>query len=141
MKRGLVWGIIVTLLTLACWAEEDPAAAWRGRYRMWFSGDAAWHQNSFEIETFSADEIEGTVEIDLTIGPEQRPPNPDETRHKVKFKARREGDRLAYVSEVLVGAVQPKVYRFEIYPIEAGKSWSGIVSQGNVRAGLLVRRD
>lgn len=118
---------------------EDPV--WKGRYKMMLSGDAAWHQNAVEIDTVTVEEMEGTLEVDLGLGPEAREPKADETLHKVKFKARRTSDSAPFVAEVMVGSVQPKVYRFELYPMETGKSWSGVVSMGNRRAGLLVRRD
>lgn len=140
MKQRVFWGVLLTWLTLSAWAQ-DSGQAWKGRYRMWFSGDASWHQNSLEIESYSPEEIEGQMEIDLGLGPEGRPPNPDETRHKIRFKARREADKPGYVSEVLVGSVQPRVYRFEFYPFEDGKSLAGIVTQGNHKTGLLVKRD
>lgn len=145
MIRALLLGVL--LLTAGLSAEEVSVAApvedvvWKGRYKMMLSGDAAWHQNAVEIDTVTVEEMEGTVEVDLGLGPEAREPNADEILHKIKFKARRASDQAPFVAEVMVGGVQPKVYRFEMYPMETGKSWSGVVSMGSRKAGLLVRRD
>jgi len=150
MKGRIFWGILLTgWLGLAAVAAEDVSVSpppvedsiWKGRYKMLLSGDAAWHQNAMELDSVTVEELEGTVEVDLGLGPEAREPNPDEILHKVKFKARRQSDQSPYVAEVMVGGVQPKVYRFEFYPLESGKSWCGVVSMGNRRTGLLVRRD
>ena len=147
MIRRVLWGILLLVMSFSAVADDvtlsppvdDPV--WKGRYKMWLSGDSAWHQNAVEIDSVTVEEMEGTVEVDLGLGPEGREPNADEILHKVKFKARRQSDQSPYVAEVLVGGVQPKVYRFEMFPMETGKCWSGVVSVGSRRAGLLVRRD
>ena len=138
IKRVLLGGFFWLCLGLSLAAEDQP---WNGRYKLWLSGDPEWHQCAWEISAFTDEEMEGTAEVDLGLGPEAREPNPDEKLHKVPFKARRSADQKAYVAEVLIGSVQPRVYRFECYPIEAGKSFSGIVTIGNQRNGILIRRD
>lgn len=136
--RSRVGGFLFLLCLSLAWAQDTP---WKGRYKLWLSGDAAWHNNALEIESCTPEELEGVVEVDLGLGPEAREPNADEILHKVKFKARRPAEGGAYVAEVMVGNVQPKVYRFELYPVEEGKSWSGIALLGNHKTGLLARRD
>lgn len=138
IRRLLLGGFCWLALSLALGAEDQP---WPGRYKLWFSGDAEWHQCAWEITALTDEEMEGTVEVDLGLGPEGREPNPDEKLHKIAFKARRAPEQKAYVAEVLVGSVQPRVYRFECYPIEAGKSLAGVVTIGNQRNGILIRRD
>lgn len=138
MKRLLLLGVGALLSAQMVGADEPN---WKGRYKMWLAGDSAWHNHALDIENFSAEEMEGLMEVDLGLGPEGREPSADETLQKVKFKARRQQDQVPYLAEVLVGSVQPRVYRFELYPIEEGKSWSGVVSIGNKRTGVLVRRD
>jgi hypothetical protein len=134
--RSLTGGLL--LCVSLSWAQETP---WKGRYRLWLSGDASWHNHALEIESCTPEDLEGVVEVDLGLGPEGREPSPDETLHKVKFKAHRAAEGAAYVAEVMVGNVQPKVYRFELYPMEEGKSWSGITLMGNRKTGVLARRD
>jgi hypothetical protein len=146
MIRLVVWGVLLLALGFSAGADDASQppvedGVWKGRYKMWLSGDSAWHQNAVEIDGVTVEEMEGTVEVDLGLGPEAREPNADETLHKVKFKARRQSDQSPYVAEVMVGSVQPKVYRFEMFPMETGKCWSGVVSVGSRKAGLLVRRD
>ena len=148
MMKRVLWGLLILGMSLGAMADDvsvsQPTAeesVWKGRYKMMLSGDSAWHQNAVDIDAVTVEEMDGTVEVDLGLGPEAREPNADETLHKVKFKARRQSDQSPYVAEVLVGSVQPKVYRFELFPMETGKSWSGVVSVGSRRTGLLVRRD
>ena len=118
--------------------QDSP---WRGRYRLRLSGDDAWHQDAAEITSANAEEIQGTFEIDLKLGPDSRPPTLDEALFKVPFKARRTVATDPYLAEMLVGAVQPKVYRFEIYPIEDGKTLAGVVTMGSRKTGFLLSRD
>ncbi|MBS2038504.1 hypothetical protein JST97_26225 [bacterium] len=147
MSARFVWGIfLIAVCALPVCADEAPpapeeASPWKGRYKLSISNDAAWHNDALDIDTASVEEMEGTVEVDLGLGPEGREPNADETLHKVKFKGRRSSDTDPYVAEVMVGSVQPRVYRFELFPIEPGKSLAGTVTMGSKRAGALVRRD
>ncbi len=139
MIRRIFWGIC--LVALSSQVLADDATPWKGRYKLNISNDAAWHNDAVEIETATLEEMEGTIEVDLGLGPEGREPNADETLHKIKFKGRRASDTDPYVAEVMVGSVQPRVYRFELFPIEVGKSLAGTVTMGSKRAGALIRRD
>lgn len=147
MMGRLVWGVFLFVSCVASVAADDAppppdeASPWKGRYKLSISSDAPWHNDALDIDSASVEEMEGTVEVDLGLGPEGREPNADETLHKVKFKGRRSSDTDPYVAEVMVGSVQPRVYRFELFPIEAGKSLAGTVTMGSKRAGALVRRD
>ena len=137
MMRRILWGILL----VSCAVAAEDATPWKGRYKLSISNDAAWHNDAVELETVSVEEMEGLLEVDLGLGPEGREPNADETLHKIKFKGRRASDQDPYVAEVMVGSVQPRVYRFELFPIETGKSLAGVVTMGSKRAGALVRRD
>lgn len=139
MIRRFFWGIC--LVALSSQVLADDATPWKGRYKMNISNDAAWHNDAVEIDTVTLEEMEGVMEVDLGLGPEGREPNADETLHKIKFKGRRASDTDPYVAEVMVGSVQPRVYRFELFPIELGKSLAGTVTMGSKRAGALIRRD
>lgn len=139
MFRKVLIACLLALVSSASFSQEP--VSWLGRYKLWLSGDAEWHQNALEIATLNGDEVDGTLEVDLGIGPEGRAPQADEILHKIPFKAKRQAEGQPYVAEVLVGSVQPKVYRFELYPIEPGKSWSGVALLGNRRTGVLLRRD
>ena len=132
---------LLGVLFASCALSAEDATPWKGRYKLSISNDAAWHNDAVELETVSVEEMEGMLEVDLGLGPEGREPNADETLHKIKFKGRRASDQDPYVAEVLVGSVQPRVYRFELFPIETGKSLAGVVTMGSKRAGALVRRD
>lgn len=148
MRKGFLaclLGLLILLIPAGAFADDGPepteAPVWTGRYKMWLANDAAWHQDALELGNVTTEELDGTVEIDLGLGPESRPPEADEKLHKIPFKARRSGASEPYVAEVLVGAVQPRVYRFELYPIEPGKSFVGILTMGPKRTGVLIRRD
>lgn len=148
MISRFVWGICLVAMCAqfvvaddAPPPQSDESSPWKGRYKLNISNDANWHNDAMDIDMVSLEEIEGTVEVDLGLGPEGREPNADEVLHKVKFKGRRSSDTDPYVAEVMVGSVQPRVYRFELFPIEAGKSLAGTVTMGSKRAGALVRRD
>lgn len=140
MSRTLLLACLLLLASVTCFAQ-DPPINWAGRYKLWISGDAEWHQNALEVSALNGDDLEGTLEVDLGLGPEGRAPEPDEILHKLPFKAHRAAEGQPYVAEILVGTVQPKVYRFELYPIEPGKSWSGVALLGSRRTGVLLRRD
>ena len=137
MMRRVLLGVLLA----SCAVAAEDATPWKGRYKLSISNDAAWHNDAVELDTVSVEEMEGVLEVDLGLGPEGREPNADETMHKIKFKGRRASDQDPYVAEVLVGSVQPRVYRFELFPIETGKSLAGVVTMGSKRAGALVRRD
>lgn len=139
MIRRVLWGIC--LVALSSQVLADDATPWKGRYKLAISNDAAWHNDAVDIDTVTLEEMEGVMEVDLGLGPEGREPNADETLHKIKFKGRRASDTDPYVAEVMVGSVQPRVYRFELFPIELGKSLAGTVTMGSKRAGALIRRD
>lgn len=148
MRRLVLWGFCLLTLFVSVWADEvAPASApvgdpqWRGRYKLFLSNDAAWHNNALDLDSFTLEDIEGTLEVDLSPGPDSRDPGVDEILHKLHLKGHRTSDTDPYIAEVLVGSVQPRVYRFELYPLEVGKSMVGVVTMGSKRAGVLLRRD
>jgi len=140
MKKFLLLSALLCC-AVGSFADDPPPSPWKGRYKLWIAGDASWHNCAVDIDNLGPEEAEGQLEIDLGLGPDAREPKPDETLHKVRFKAKKAGPEQPYTAEVLVGTVQPKLYHFDFFPFEEGKSLAGPLTMGNKRGAFLVRRD
>ena len=97
-----------------------------------FSIDVPWHRHSIEVAWLSAEEVRGFVSIDWS----HEAADVDARVHRVPFAAAIE--QGAWRFTVTIGTTLPRVYRFELWPVDDGLA--GVVDVAVDHAGARALR-
>jgi hypothetical protein len=92
-----------------------------GTWRLRFGVDVPWHEHGLEIVSVDEDEVRGYVTIDWRNpdrgGRPRATCEADERRHELAFRASLDA-RCGLRFEIVVGAVLPRRYRFELFLVD-----------------------
>jgi hypothetical protein len=84
-----------------------------GTWRLRFGVDVPWHEHGLEIVSVDDEEVRGYITIDWRNNTR----DPDQRRHELAFRATLDA-RCGFRFDVVVGAVLPRRYRFELFLVD-----------------------